>query len=137
MSKVFIDTNILLYTRDSHESDKQIRSRDLLHEIASDGTGVISTQVIQEFYVASTKKLNADPIITRQLIKKLLNLEVVAVTIEIIDEAIGISMNNNISFCDSLIIAAALWAKCDSVLTEDLNHGQLIEGIKILNPFFE
>jgi predicted nucleic acid-binding protein len=98
-------------------------------------TGVISTQVLQEFYVAATKKFNANPVLIKEILYSFEKFEVVQITTEMIKEAIDVSLLNKISFWDALIITAAESAKCNAILTEDLNAGQLIKGIKIVNPF--
>lgn len=134
MSKVFIDTNILVYSMDHHDRDKQERCRDLLKTLQMDQLGVISTQVIQEFYVAATKKLNADPLIVKDILHSFERFETVIITPEIIKEAIDCSVIHRISFWDSLIVVAAQSANCSKLWTEDLNHGQIIRGVRVENP---
>lgn len=99
--------------------------------------GVISTQVLQEFYVAGVKKLNANPQILKEIIKGFEKYEIVQVNIELIKEAIDISLLHKISFWDALIITSAEIAGCQIIYTEDLNSGQMIKGIKIINPLDE
>jgi predicted nucleic acid-binding protein len=134
MSKVFIDTNILVYCLDQSHSEKRDRCRYLIREVITEGRGVISTQVIQEFYVAATKKLGADPLLVKDIITSLERLETVVVTPAIIKEAIDCAIINRFSFWDSLIIAAAESAKCDSLWTEDLNIGQIVRSVRVINP---
>lgn len=135
MSKAFIDTNILVYSMDKSEPAKMTRCRSLLKELKKDVSGVISTQVLQEFYVAATKKLNAAPLAVKDIIHTFENFEIVTISPEIIKEAIDCSILSTISFWDGLIVVAAEYAKCDRLWTEDLNHGQVIRGVKITNPF--
>lgn len=134
-NKFFIDTNILIYSIDKFDKSKQKKARALLKEIAVSDTGVISTQVLQEFYVAATKKLNAAPLIVKEIINGFEKFEVVQITVEIIKDAIDVSLLNKISYWDALIIASAETAKCTALITEDLNAGQIIRGVKIINPF--
>jgi predicted nucleic acid-binding protein len=134
MSKVFIDTNILVYSMDNHNKVKKKKCRDLLRKAHHDLQGVISTQVMQEFYIAATKKLNADPLIVKDIIHSLDRFETVIITPEIINEAIDCSIISRISFWDALIISAAQGARCGKIWTEDLNHGQIIKGVLIENP---
>ncbi len=134
MSKIFIDTNILVYSMDRHNIDKQRRCRSLLRNVTADMRGVISTQVMQEFYVAATKKLGADPLTVKDIMNSFNRFEVVGVTPEIINGAIDCSILNRLSFWDALIVAAAESAHCELLLTEDLNSGQVIRGVKIENP---
>ncbi len=134
MSKIFIDTNILVYTCDNFEKEKQKKCRSLLKTIALDYIGVISTQVLQEFYVSCVKKLKIEPLITKEILISYERFEVVQITQEVIKEAIDCSVLNKISFWDSLIVSAAQYAKCGEIWSEDMNDGQIIRGIKIVNP---
>lgn len=99
-------------------------------------TGVISTQVLQEFYVASTKKLGLDPVNAKQIMKSFQKLETVTVVPGLIFEAIDCSIASRLSFWDSLIIIAAESANCAILYTEDISHGQIVRGVQIENPFF-
>lgn len=133
--KVFLDTNILIYSNDPHDITKQKKARSTLNAITANDIGVISTQVLQEFYVTATKKLNADPLVVKEIIHRFENFEVIQITPEMINEAIDVSIVNKISFWDSLIIVSAATARCSSILTEDMNASQTIRGVKIINPF--
>ena len=88
MSKIFIDTNILVYSLDQYNPKKQKECRRLLKSVTDDFHGVISTQVMQEFYVASTLKLGADPLIVKDILRSFERFETVVVTPELIREAI-------------------------------------------------
>jgi predicted nucleic acid-binding protein len=132
--KTFIDTNILVYSADHHDPAKQKRSRDLLKAIEREGGGVISTQVIQEFYVAATRKLQIAPVIVKGMIEAFNNLEVVVVDIGVIEHAIDCSILHQLSFWDSLIVVSAEKARCARVWTEDMNNGQTVHGVRIENP---
>jgi len=134
MPKVFIDTNIFVYSMDSHDKVKKKKCRDLLKKAHHDLQGVISTQVMQELYITATKKLNADPLIVKDILNSLDRFETVTVTQEIINEAIDCSIISRISFWDALIVSAAQSARCEMIWTEDLNHGQIIRGVLIENP---
>lgn len=134
MSKIFLDTNILIYSMDKSQQTKQKKCRHLLKGLADGPWGVISTQVMQEFYTAATVKLGADPLITKDILRSLERFEIVIITPGIIKDAIDCSIINRLSFWDSLIVAAAESAKCDILWTEDLNDGQIIRGVRIENP---
>jgi predicted nucleic acid-binding protein len=136
MSKVFIDTNILVYSMDNYDKAKQERSRNFIKTLLSDQLGVISTQVMQEFYITATKKLNVDPLIVKDILHSFQRFETVIITPEIIKEAIDCSVINRISFWGSLIVVAAQSANCSRLWTEDLNHGQVIRGVMVENPLF-
>jgi predicted nucleic acid-binding protein len=135
MSKVFLDTNILVYSLDPTDPAKRHRCRELIKGLTAENLGVISTQVLQEFYVASTLKLGADPLIIKDILRSLERFETVIITPVLIKEAIDCSITNRLSFWDALIVVAAESAKCKRLWTEDLNHGQIIRGVRIENPF--
>lgn len=134
MSKVFLDTNIFIYSMDAFDPAKRKRCRLLLQSARKDFEGVISTQVLQEFYVTATKKLGADPLVMKDILHSLEQFEIVVVNPAIIHEAIDCSIINRISFWDSLIVVAAESAQCGMLWTEDLNDGQVIRGVRIENP---
>lgn len=135
MSKIFLDTNVLLYTLDGNDKSKQSRARELFKRLTEEEIPVISTQVLQEFYVASTMKLHVEPLLAKSLLHSFENMEVVRVESYLIKEAVDTSILNQISFWDSLIIVAAESAKCELLYTEDLNHGQIVRSVKVENPF--
>jgi predicted nucleic acid-binding protein len=132
--KVFLDVNILTYAHDSGTPDKQRRSRDLIAKVGESGDGVISTQILQEFYVAATRKLGVPPLAAKGVLKTFAVFEIVQVTQDLIEEAIDCSILNELSFGDSLVLAAAAAAGCSTLYTEDLNAGQTILGVRIQNP---
>jgi predicted nucleic acid-binding protein len=134
MSKVFVDTNILVYCMDDSDKKRKARCRTLVETLVGDLYGVLSTQVLQEFYVAATKKLGADPLAVKDILHSFRRFETVVITPEIIKEAIDCSLINRLSFRDSLIVAAAESARCERIWTEDLNDGQVIRGVRIQNP---
>lgn len=135
MSKTFFDTNILVYQIDKRDKKKQALSRDLFKEKVIAGEAVISTQVLQEFYVAATVKLRVDPLLIKSIIHMFENLEVIEVGKVLINEAIDSSMQYRLSFWDSLIVVSAESAMCEFLYTEDLNPGQVIRAVKVVNPF--
>ena len=135
MSKIFLDTNILVYTVDRNDKKKLSQARKLLENVIANDKPVISTQVLQEFYSATTTKLKLDKIIAKNIIHNFRNMEIVQVDLGIIEQGIDISLLSQISFWDSLIIAAAEQANCNMIYSEDLNDTQTIRGIKIVNPF--
>jgi len=137
IEKFFIDTNILIYSIDHHYPKKKIISRELIAELLEDNSGIISTQVLQEFYYAAVNKLRSDSKIVKELLKSFEDFEIVQINPPIIYNAIDCSITNNISFWDALIISAAESANCNKLFSEDLNSGQIISGVKIVNPFFD
>ena len=135
MSKSFIDTNVLIYAQDPRSPAKQQRSRELLGSLEHDGSGVLSTQVLQEFYVITTSRFALPPLVAKRMVQELQIFEVVPVAPHLIERAIDTSILNQISFWDGLIVAAAESAHCSLLLTEDLNNGQMIDGVRVENPF--
>ncbi len=135
MAKAFLDTNVLAYAGDRGNPGKQGIARELLRDRAKSQTGVISTQVLQEYYVVVTTKLGFGAADAKRQVRKWQNLELVTVSSRLIEEAIDISVGNQISFWDSLILACARVAQCEELLTEELNDGQLINSVRIVNPF--
>ena len=133
--RVFLDANILIYAHDTAAPDKQRKSRDVIGRLAESADGVISTQVLQEFYVAATRKLGVAPLAAKGVLKTFAVFETVQVSPALIQEAIDCSILNELSFWDALIVAAAASAGCSTVLSEDLNAGQVILGVKVQNPF--
>lgn len=138
MYKVFIDTNILVYALDNYDPLKKEKSRNLLRSLlGGDAAGVISTQILQEFYVVCTRKLNLEPLLVKSLLHSYENFEIVTVDPSLIQEAIDCSILNILSFWDALVVVSAEKAGCMKIWSEDLNHGQLIRGVKVENPFLE
>jgi predicted nucleic acid-binding protein len=132
--KCFLDTNILIYQLDGRDNAKQKKCRDLVRELVQNHEAVISTQVLQEFYVACTAKLKIKALLVKGIMHGFGNMEVVQVGPDLINEAIDTSIQYKISFWDSLVIVSAESAKCQLLLTEDLNDGQIIRNVKIQNP---
>ena len=135
MSKIFIDTNLIVYTLDKSNVYKQERARNIIRKIVDVHQLVISTQVIKELYVVAINKMKADPIIVKNILHNFRNMEIVTNDLELIEQAIDISVISQISFWDSLIIAAAEKANCEYIFSEDLNPGQTYRGVLVINPF--
>ena len=135
MSKVFVDTNILVYTLDNYNLAKQEKCRSLLKILKDGKGGVISTQILQEFYVVCVGKLKLDPLLVKSILHSLTNFEVVTVDTSLIEAAIDCNILTQISFWDALVVVSAERARCAKVWTEDLNHGQVLRSVTIENPF--
>lgn len=134
-AKCFVDTNIFVYALDRGAGPKQAEAARVLETLKEGMLGVISTQVLQEFYAVTTLKLRMDSGVVRNAMDMMCGLEVVLLDVPLIREAIDGSILNTISFWDALILSAARKASCDTLWTEDLNHGQIIQGVRIENPF--
>lgn len=135
--KVFLDTNILIYAHDIDAGLKHDVSIAILEKIWEEKNGVISTQVIQEFYVNVTRKIPnpITPVQARGIILNYFSWHVEAIEPHTILSASEIEEKYVLSFWDSLIIATACQSEAGKIITEDLNHGQNIEGVLIENPF--
>jgi predicted nucleic acid-binding protein len=96
MSKVFLDTNIFVYSLDQSNSTKRKKCRNLIKSLTDENSGVISTQVLQELYVAATAKLGADPLLVKDIIRSLERLETVVVSPMLIKEASDCSIINRL-----------------------------------------
>ena len=135
MAKVFLDTSIFIYQLDKRDPGKQRTCRELVREHASQGQAVVSTQILQEFYVSATGKLRLDALFVKNIMRTLENMEVVTVGADLIHEAIDTSVQHKLSFWDALVIAAAQSANCRLLYSEDMNAGQTVRNVKITNPF--
>lgn len=137
--KVFLDTNIIIYAYDVSAGKKHDRSKKILMDLWDSGLGVLSTQVIQEFFVSITRKISRPLQVTlaKEIVKDLLKWEVVVNDGESVLEAIEIGSRHNYSFWDSLIIQAAAASDATLLLSEDLAHDQTVRGVRIRNPFVE
>lgn len=133
--RIFIDTNVLLYADDLDAGDKRETAQSLLYQAYVDGNGVLSTQVLQEFFVASTRKLGVPAEIARRKVELLSRLDVVTIQPSLILDAIDLHRLHALSFWDALIVRAAAASGCRRLLTEDMQSGQVIAGVKIENPF--
>jgi predicted nucleic acid-binding protein len=134
--KVFIDTNVLVYAYDVDAGSKQQTAQDMLLSLWQGRSGAVSVQVLQEFYSTATRKL-ASPLAKEKarLIANRYARWCVSTTPEEIRQAFRIEDEANINFWDAMIVAAAIKAGATRILSEDLNHGQVIAGIWIENPF--
>ena len=134
--KFFFDTNVLVYMQDASEPEKQKKARDLFSRHCDNGTAVISTQCLQEFYNVLAYKMKQDKATVKQLVHSFAEIiPTVQVSPSIIENAIDISIKTQFSFWDSLMLSAASSAKCSVLYSEDLNDGQVVNGVTIKNPF--
>lgn len=133
--RVFVDTNLFVYADDDDACDKRDHARSLLRELISQGRAVVSTQVLQEFFVVATTKLSIPADLARQRIEALMKLDVVLLRPDIVVGAIDLHRLHRLSFWDALIVRAAAVAGCAQLFSEDLDHGRVIDGVTIENPF--
>jgi predicted nucleic acid-binding protein len=131
----FLDTNILLYCDDLAYPSKQQRASELVLEHKAQRTGVVSLQVLQEYFVNATRKLGLDPGLARQKVETYSRFDVVEPVAADILAAIDFHRLHRISYWDALVLHSARKSGCRVVLTEDMHHGQEFDGVKIVNPF--
>lgn len=134
----FIDTNIFVCTFDSGEPKKRERARSIIKTALKDGKGCISIQVVQEFFNVATKKFEKPMSVLdakAYLEKIFMQLNVVYPSFDFIASGLDLSATTQYSFYDSLIISAALKANCSTLYSEDMQDGQIIRELKIVNPF--
>lgn len=137
-AEFFLDTNVLVYTFDRRDPAKQARARALVERALETGDGVISFQVVQEFLNVALHKFErpldaADAV--RYLREVLHPLCAVFSSLALYEHAISLQRRWRFGFFDSLIIAAALEAGCKTLHSEDLQDGQEVESLRIVNPF--
>jgi predicted nucleic acid-binding protein len=134
--KAFFDTNILVYLFDRGSAAKQRRAGELLESHTRAGETLLSTQVLQEFYVAVTRKLATplDPSVAQEAVRELAVLPAVRIDIPLILSAIQLSQQRQISFWDALIVRSAIEGGASILYSEDLQHGQTFDTLTVQNP---
>lgn len=131
VGKPFFDTNVLLYLFCGHDGDKAEKAEALLA-----AKGVISAQVLNEFASVASRKFKMTwPEVQEALASVRVACEVIPLTVEIHEGALAIAEKYGFSFYDCLILSAAAHAKCRTVYSEDMQHGQVVQGVTICNPF--
>jgi predicted nucleic acid-binding protein len=134
-ARSFFDTNVLLYSDDKAAPAKQSRALALVAEHRRAGTGVVSMQVLQEYFVSVTRKLRVDAAIARRKVELLAEFDVAAPELADILAAIDLHRLHGFSFWDALVIRTAKQSGCTVLFSEDMQDGQEIDGVRIVNPF--
>lgn len=134
--RVFVDTNVLIYALDPRNRAKQSAAQSWLSRCWQERSGRVSTQVLNEFYV-NLIRLKGDVFRSRARaeIRHLMAWNPCPVDAAMLETAWGIADVTSVSHWDSLIIAAAIHQNCEILLSEDLQHGQVIEGVEVVSPF--
>jgi predicted nucleic acid-binding protein len=133
----FVDANILVYAEDRDAKDKRDIARELLLGLWNDRQGVLSVQVLQEFYVTVTRKLKK-PLrspVASDIVREYLTWTVVEYTGALLLGAIELQAAAQLSFWDAMVVQAAKEARCERLYTEDLNPGQRFGSVVVVNPF--
>jgi predicted nucleic acid-binding protein len=134
---VFVDTNVLVYARDTADPAKHARASEWVASLWEDGDGRLSLQVLQEYYVTTTRKLRPglSPEEARADVLDLAAWSPVVTDVQTVASAWTIEERFDLSFWDALIVAAAQVARCEVLLTEDLQHGMDLDGVRVADPF--
>ena len=135
LPRSFFDTNVLIYADDATYPIKQRKALDLIVKHRMQQTGVVSLQILQEYFVAAKRKFNLDGGLIRQKIEIYARFHVAEPKVADILAAIDFHRLHQISYWDALVLRMAKQAGCAVLLTEDLNHGQVVDGMRIVNPF--
>jgi predicted nucleic acid-binding protein len=134
-ARSFFDTNVLVYADDKAAPAKQRRALDLIAEHRRARTGVVSLQVLQEYFVTVTRKLHLDPRIARRKVELIAEFDVASPEVADILAAIDLHRLHGVSFWDALVLRAAKQTGCSILLSEDMQGNREIDGVQIVNPF--
>ena len=137
--KTFVDTNVLVYAYDRASGWKHGRARDLVEKLWNEGSGILSTQVLQEFYV-NVRRKTRPPVPqeeARMLVADYLAWDPVVNDGAAVLEAVDEGHRHQLSLWDALIVVAARRGGASVIYSEDLNHGQMFGSVQVLNPFSE
>jgi predicted nucleic acid-binding protein len=135
LPRTFLDSNILVYAEDSAYPGKQEKAIALILEHGRQRSGVVSLQVLGEYFSAVIRKLKLDPAVARSQVEFYSRFQVVEPAVKDVLVAIDLHRLHGFSYWDSLIICCARHSGCSVLLSEDMQHGKEIDGVKIVNPF--
>ena len=138
-AREFVDANVLVYAFDASAGPKKAAAEGLLSSLWETGTGCLSVQVLQEFFVTVTGKVT-HPLPTEEAadrIRELATWRVFAPTANDVLGAIALHKQAQLSFWDAMVVRAAAEMGCTVLWTEDLNDGQVLQGVRVRNPFTE
>jgi predicted nucleic acid-binding protein len=135
LQRAFFDSNILLYAEDSAYPEKQKKAVELVVAHRRQHTGVISIQVLGEFFYSGTRRLKLDPALARTQAEVHSHFDLVEPTLADVFGAMDLHRLYGYSYWDSLVLRCALISGCKVLLSEDMHHGHVIDGLRIVNPF--
>ena len=136
-AREFFDTNVIVYMHDDDAPAKRDVARRIVKDAFIKNTGVVSGQVLGETYVTLTRKIGIPVNDALEEIRRCSRFRVIEITSNLVLRAIEIQSEYGLSYWDSLVIAAAEFASCDIVWSEDLNDGQRYGSVTVRNPFAE
>ncbi len=131
----FLDTHVLVYADDGGDPRRQAIAVDLVAAHLRSGTGVVSTQVLQEFVNTALRKLHLPLDLIRARLAFYRRLEIVPASADLITQALDLHALHQLSFWDAMIVQAARQSGCMQLLTEDLHSGATFAGVRLVNPF--
>ena len=131
----FIDTNVLIHADDAREPQKRDRARALIRELMRARRGVVSLQVLQEFFAAATRKLGVTAEDAKRRVVLYARFDIVTLTPSDLLAAIDLHRLHHLSIWDCLVMRAALNANCTTLHSEDLSNGFVIDSLTVRNPF--
>lgn len=134
---IFVDTNVFVYRSDAADSEKQARADAWCAVLWRSRSGRVSVQVLLELYATLTRKVKVgmEPSEAREIVGEISVWRPIPVDLSVIRRAWSLEQRYSLSWWDSLIIAAAQVTQCSVLLTEDLQHGQVFDGVRVVNPF--
>ena len=137
-ARFFLDTNIFVYTFDTDTPAKAKKALQLVRRAVDTGQGIVSYQVVQEFFNVALRRF-ALPLTVAEAEQYLVTvfrpLLAVHSSPALYQEALHLSGKHRLAWYDSLIVAGALEGNCETLFSEDLQHGQVLEGLRVENPF--
>jgi len=131
----FFDTNVLVYSRDPGDAAKRTRARALIEQAIEEESFVVSTQVLVEFYATAVRRRLLGPAQALELVRFWGALDTVPHTADLVARGIELHQAHSLAIWDGLIVQAALDARCDVLLSEDLQHGRRFGSLEVGNPF--
>ena len=131
----FVDTNVLVYADDRSAGVKRDVARELIRTAFRDGGAKLSTQVLAEFFAVATRKLQLSAASARRRVEIYTTLEVIRPSVDDVLAAIDLHRLHGLAIWDSLIVRSALASGCAILYTEDLQHEQAFDGLRVVNPF--
>jgi len=135
LPRSFLDTNILIYADDKRNPGKQAKAIEIISELMRQRAGVVSMQVLQEYFSAVTRKLSVDAAIARRKIEFFAQFDVAEPKVTDLLTAIDLHRIHGLAFWDALIVHAAQQSDCRILYSEDMQHNRLIDKVEIVNPF--
>lgn len=135
LARTFFDSNILIYAEDPRDPRKQQKALEIISAHARQRSGVVSVQVLGEYFHTVTRKLILDPSVARAQVKFYSLFQVVEPVVADVFGAIDLYRLHTLSYWDALIVHSAKQAGCSQLLSENMHHSQVIDGVRIVNPF--